>query len=40
MSKIEIERNPEDSRLRKLGVRDWPIWTKVRKAVREHHDCG
>ena len=28
MSKIEIEHEPDDDRLRKLGVYDWPIWTK------------
>lgn len=25
---IKIERNPGEERLRELGVRDWPIWTK------------
>ena len=28
MSKIKIERNPDEKRLQKLGVSDWPIWTK------------
>ena len=28
MGAIEIERNPEEARLEKLGVRAWPIWTK------------
>jgi len=28
MSDIKIERNPDDSRLQELGVKDWPIWTK------------
>lgn len=28
MSKIEIERNPDEERLKGLGVYDWPIWTK------------
>lgn len=26
--KIQIERNPNESRLQELGVRNWPIWTK------------
>jgi hypothetical protein len=28
MSKIEIERNPDEERLNELGIYDWPIWTK------------
>lgn len=28
MSEIEIERNPDEERLKDLGVYDWPIWTK------------
>ncbi|MEA3340853.1 MAG: cupin domain-containing protein [Chloroflexota bacterium] len=28
MRKIEIERNPDEDRLKELGVFDWPIWTK------------
>ncbi len=28
VSKIEIERNPNEKRLEELGVSDWPIWTK------------
>lgn len=28
MSDIEIEHNPSEERLRELGVRGWPIWTK------------
>ena len=28
MSKIKIERNPNEERLEDLGVSDWPIWTK------------
>ncbi len=25
---IQVERNPGEERLKELGVRDWPIWTK------------
>jgi uncharacterized cupin superfamily protein len=25
---IKVERNPDEARLKELGVRDWPIWTK------------
>ena len=28
MSDIKVEHNPSDSRLRELGVKEWPIWTK------------
>jgi len=28
MSIIKIEHNPEEERLKELGVSDWPIWTK------------
>jgi uncharacterized cupin superfamily protein len=28
MSKIKVERNPDDDRLKSLGVSDWSIWTK------------
>ncbi|MBN1868180.1 cupin domain-containing protein [Candidatus Sumerlaeota bacterium] len=28
MSEIQVEENPSEERLRQLGVRDWPIWTK------------
>lgn len=28
MPEIRIEKNPDDERLRRLGVRDWPVWTK------------
>ena len=27
-SKIKIEKNPTEDRLKELGVRDWSIWTK------------
>ena len=26
MSKIKIERNPEQHRLKEMGVSDWPTW--------------
>lgn len=28
MLEVKVERNPDSSRLQKLGVFDWPIWTK------------
>ncbi|MCJ7813190.1 cupin domain-containing protein [bacterium] len=28
MDHIEIEHNPNQERLKKLGVSSWPIWTK------------
>ncbi len=28
MSQIKIERNPDQERLKDLGVSGWPIWTK------------
>ncbi len=28
MSRIKVERQPDPSRLRELGVSRWPIWTK------------
>jgi uncharacterized cupin superfamily protein len=28
MSRIDIEHEPSNERLDRLGVRDWPIWTK------------
>ena len=28
MSKISVEKNPDQGKLTKLGVWQWPIWTK------------
>jgi len=28
MSRIKVERDPDDDRLESLGVTDWSIWTK------------
>jgi uncharacterized cupin superfamily protein len=28
MGKIKVERQPGSERLRELGVKNWPIWTK------------
>ncbi|MDY0041493.1 MAG: cupin domain-containing protein [Desulforhabdus sp.] len=28
MAEVKIVRNPSEDELNKLGVRDWPIWTK------------
>jgi len=28
MGQINVERAPDDERLQKLGVPNWPIWTK------------
>jgi uncharacterized cupin superfamily protein len=28
MAEIKVERHPPEARLKELGVRTWPIWTK------------
>lgn len=28
MSRIKVERQPAEGRLKELGVKGWPIWTK------------
>jgi uncharacterized cupin superfamily protein len=28
MDEIRIERNPDEDRLKELGILSWPIWTK------------
>ena len=28
MSEVKVEREPSEDRLKELGVRGWPIWTK------------
>ncbi|MEJ5330334.1 MAG: cupin domain-containing protein [Desulfobaccales bacterium] len=28
MAEIKVERRPSEARLKELGVRQWPIWTK------------
>ena len=28
MSEIRVEKNPPEEKLDRMGVRDWPIWTK------------
>ena len=28
MSKIKVEHNPGEGQLKKLGISNWPIWTK------------
>lgn len=28
MAQVNVIRNPAEDELKKLGVRDWPIWTK------------
>lgn len=28
MAEIKVERRPSEARLKELGVRNWPIWTK------------
>lgn len=48
---IRIERDPDEDTLRRLGVFDWPIWTKeasrglsctweIHKSVRKHYTFG
>jgi len=38
MSKIKVERKPDDSRLQSLGVPSWPIWTKEESQFPWHYD--
>ena len=40
MTKIDIERNPDERRLRNLGVRDWPIWDKEESEFPWHYDSA
>ena len=28
MAQITVERNPDPTRLKAMGISDWPIWTK------------
>lgn len=28
MGRISVEKNPSEAQISKLGVREWPIWTK------------
>ena len=38
MSEIKIEHNPERNKLEKMGVFDWPIWTKEESEFPWHYD--
>lgn len=38
MDEIKVERNPSQQRLEKLGVFDWPIWTKEASEFPWHYD--
>lgn len=38
MSRIKVERQPDPSRLRELGVSRWPIWTKEASAFPWTYD--
>lgn len=40
MSKIKIERDPGEGRLREMGVRDWPIWEKEQSEFPWHYDSA
>lgn len=40
MSEIEIEHNPDEERLKELGVYDWPIWTKEVSEFRWTYDVS
>lgn len=36
--KIEVTKNPEESLLDEIGVRDWPIWEKEASDFPWHYD--
>ena len=38
MSRIQIEHQPDATRLDELGVRDWPIWEKEVSSFPWHYD--
>ena len=38
MNDISIEKHPTEEKLRELGVRDWPIWTKEVSEFPWHYD--
>jgi uncharacterized cupin superfamily protein len=38
MAPIEIDRAPSEEKLRDLGVRGWPIWTKERSTFPWSYD--
>ncbi|MGR0482457.1 MAG: cupin domain-containing protein [Candidatus Electronema sp. V4] len=38
MTAIQVEKNPAEQRLQKLGVRSWAIWTKEVSSFPWHYD--
>ena len=40
MAEIKVERNPDDRRLKELGVAQWPIWTKEVSVFPWQYDTG
>jgi hypothetical protein len=38
-SKIEIDHNPSDEKLKELGVLGWPIWEKEASTFPWTYDC-
>ncbi|RRQ22057.1 cupin domain-containing protein [Thiohalobacter thiocyanaticus] len=36
---IQVTRNPDESLLTELGVRDWPIWEKEASTFPWHYDA-
>ncbi|GAB4367393.1 MAG: cupin domain-containing protein [Calditrichia bacterium] len=36
--KIEIQKNPSESKLNELGVKNWPIWEKEVSEFPWHYD--
>jgi uncharacterized protein len=38
MGDIKVEKNPAEQTLQKLGVRQWPIWTKETSRFPWHYD--
>jgi uncharacterized cupin superfamily protein len=40
MSEIKVERGPSEERLRELGVKGWPIWTKEESTFPWSYDSS
>ena len=38
MSEIKIENDPDEKRLKELGVSSWPVWTKEVSEFPWHYD--
>jgi hypothetical protein len=38
MPDIKVDRNPDEGKLKEMGVFDWPIWTKELSEFPWHYD--